>query len=159
MNKATKLRWLMNCWPPFIGAGIKVMAISEDFRHVRVRLKAGRLRRNYVGTHFGGSLFAMTDPYWMIMTMEHLGRDYIVWDKAADIEFVKAVREPVFADFRLNDLVLDEIRAAAAGGEKVLRWMPIDVCTASGEVVAHIRKQIYVRLKTTNKTSQAMLAR
>ena len=147
MNKASKLRLLMNWWPPFIGAGIKVESVSEDFRHVRVRLKAGRLRRNYVGTHFGGSLFAMTDPYWMIMVLENLGRDYIVWDKAGEIEFVRAVKEPVWADFKLDTTVLDEIRAAAASGEKYLRWMPIDVCTASGDVVARVRKQLYVRLK------------
>jgi len=147
MNRASKLRLLMNWWPPFIGAGIKVETVSPDFRHVRVRLKAGRIRRNYVGTHFGGSLFAMTDPYWMIMTMENLGRDYLVWDKAGEIEFIKAVKEPVWAEFKLEDSVLDELRVATASGEKYLRWMPVDVCTASGEVVARVRKQIYVRLK------------
>jgi acyl-coenzyme A thioesterase PaaI-like protein len=151
MKKASKLRWLMNWWPPFIGAGIKVETVSEDFRHVRVQLKAGRLRRNYVGTHFGGSLFAMTDPYWMIMIMENLGRDYLVWDKAGEIEFVRAVKEPVWCEFRLDDALLDEFRNAAAGGEKYLRWMPVDVCTADGEVVARVRKQIYVRLKNRNR--------
>jgi hypothetical protein len=151
MNKANQLRWLMNWWPPFIGAGIKVETVSEDFRHVRVRLKAGRLRRNYVGTHFGGSLFAMTDPYWMIMILENLGRDYLVWDKAGEIEFVRAVKEPVWCEFHLDDALLDEFRTAAAGGEKYLRWMPVDVCTADGEVVARVRKQVYVRLKNRNR--------
>ena len=63
MSKASKLRRLMNWWPPFVGAGIKVETVSEDFRHIQVRLKASWFNRNYVGTHFGGSLFAMTDPY------------------------------------------------------------------------------------------------
>lgn len=151
MTKADKLRWLMNWWPPFIGAGIKVETVSTDFRHVRVRLQAGRLRRNYVGTHFGGSLFAMTDPYWMIMVLENLGRDYLVWDKAGEIEFVRAVREPVWCEFRLDDGVLAEFKTAAAGGEKYLRWMPVDVCTADGEVVARVRKQLYVRLKSRKR--------
>ncbi len=151
MTRASKLRLLMNWWPPFIGAGIKVETMSADFRHLRVSLKAGRFRRNYVGTHFGGSLFSMTDPYWMIMIMENLGRDYLVWDKAGEIEFVSAVKEPVWAEFRLDEAVLDEFRIATAGGEKYLRWMPIDVCTANGEVVARVRKQIYVRLKNRNR--------
>ena len=153
MTKADKLRWLMNWWPPFIGAGIKVETVSADFRHVRVRLKAGRLRRNYVGTHFGGSLFAMTDPYWMIMVLENLGRDYLVWDKAGEIEFVRAVQEPVWCEFRLDNGVLEEFKTAAAGGEKYLRWMPVDVCTADGEVVARVRKQLYVRLKNRSRTA------
>jgi acyl-coenzyme A thioesterase PaaI-like protein len=147
MSKASKLRRLMNWWPPFIGAGITVETISEDFRHVRVGLRIGLLNRNYVGTHFGGSLFAMTDPYWMIMILENLGSDYLVWDKAAEIEFVRAVKEPVWCEFRLNATTLDEIRAAAASGEKHLRWMPVEIVTASGDVVARVRKQIYVRLK------------
>lgn len=151
MKLSTKLRWMMNFWPPFLGSGITVRRISDDFREVKVRLKAGRFRRNYVGTHFGGSLFSMTDPYWMIMIMENLGRDYLVWDKAAEIEFVRAVQEPVWAHFQLSDAVLDEFREAAASGEKVLRWMPVDVCTASGDVVARVRKQIYVRLKERNR--------
>jgi hypothetical protein len=89
----------------------------------------------------------MTDPWWAILVLENLGRDYIVWDKAAEIEFVEAVKEPVYAEFRLEPQLIDELRAAAAAGDKVLRWMPIDVCTAAGTVVARVRKQIYVRRK------------
>lgn len=151
MSKASKFRRMINWWPPFIGAGIKLETVSDDFRHVCVRLKLSWYNRNYVGTHFGGSLFAMTDPYWMIMIMENLGRDYLVWDKAADIEFVRAVKEPVWAEFRLDEAVLDELKAATAGGEKYLRWMPVDVCTANGEVVARVRKQVYVRLKNRHR--------
>lgn len=151
MSKASHVRRVMNWWPPFLGAGIKVETFSDDFRHVRVRLKIRWYNRNYVGTHFGGSLFAMTDPYWMIMILENLGRDYLVWDKAAEIEFVRAVKEPVWCEFRLDEALLDELRAATANGDKYLRWMPVDVCTADGEVVARVRKQIYVRLKNRNR--------
>jgi acyl-coenzyme A thioesterase PaaI-like protein len=151
MSKASQVRRVMNWWPPFLGAGIKVETFSDDFRHVRVRLKIRWYNRNYVGTHFGGSLFSMTDPYWMIMILENLGRDYLVWDKAAEIEFVRAVKEPVWCEFRLDEALLDEFRAATANGEKYLRWMPVDICTADGEVVARVRKQIYVRLKNRNR--------
>jgi len=144
---AWQLKWAMNLWLPFLGAGIRVQAISPDFRHVRVRLKPGRWQRNFVGTHFGGSLFAMTDPYWMIMLMQNLGRDYLVWDKSGEIDFLRAVKEPVWAEFRLTEAILDDFRTAAANGDKVLRWLPVDVATAAGESVARVRKQIYVRLK------------
>ena len=98
-------------------------------------------------THFGGSLFAMTDPFRMIPVLHCLGPDYFVWDKAAEIEFVKPGRGTVHAVFTLDDAVLDELRAAAAGGEKVLRWFDADVVDAQGEVVARTRKQLYVRRK------------
>ncbi|TLY51983.1 MAG: DUF4442 domain-containing protein [Gammaproteobacteria bacterium] len=145
--KARSLRRILNIWPPFLFAGIRVESWSDDWRRARVHLKRRWYSGNFVGTQFGGSLFAMTDPFWMIMTMQSLGRDYIVWDKAAEIEFVAPGREMVYADFKLEDSVLDEIRAATANGEKHLRWFDVDVKTASGEIIARVRKQIYVRRK------------
>lgn len=147
MRSARRLRWLMNIWPPFLFSGIHVLDIGEDWRSARIVLRRRWYNTNYVGTHFGGSLFAMTDPYWMIMIMECLGRDYIVWDKAAEIEFVTPGKEDVFADFHLDDAVLDEIRSATASGEKYLRWLSVEVKTASGELIALVKKQIYVRRK------------
>lgn len=145
--KPTTLRRIFNLWPPFLFAGIRVQAIAPDWRHARVRLKLAWYNRNYVRTHFGGNLFSMTDPFWMILVMHNLGPDYVVWDKAAEIEFVAPGREDVFADFQLESAVLDELRQAAAGGDKVLRWFDTEVKTASGELVARVRKQLYVRLK------------
>jgi acyl-coenzyme A thioesterase PaaI-like protein len=147
--KASRLRHFMNLWPPFLFSGIHVARISDDFRHVRVELRQRWYNRNYVGTHFGGSLFAMTDPFWMIMVLRRLGRDYLVWDQAADIRFVKPGRGKVSVEFDLDEAVLDEIRAAASGGEKVLRWFEMDVRDGAGDVVARVRKQVYVRRKRT----------
>lgn len=147
MSPASKLKLLINLWPPFRFAGIKVLRLDDDYRHVTVRLALRWYNRNYVGTHFGGSLFAMTDPFWMIMVMHGLGRDYVVWDKAGEIEFVAPGREAVFAHFELTEPMLDELRAATANGEKCLRWFDVPVRTASGELVAKVRKQLYVRRK------------
>jgi acyl-coenzyme A thioesterase PaaI-like protein len=147
MMKASTLRRALNLWPPFLFAGIRVTEISPDWRHARVRLKLTWYNRNYVRTQFGGNLFSMTDPFWMILVMHCLGRDYIVWDKAGEIEFVAPGREHVYAEFHVTDAVLDELRTATANGEKYLRWFDVDVKTASGEVVARVRKQLYVRRK------------
>ncbi len=143
-------RWLrhgLNLWPPFLFAGIHVAEIGDDFRSARVELRMRPWNRNYVGTHFGGSLFAMTDPFWMLLVLHALGDGYIVWDKAATIEFQKPGRGTVRAEFVLDDAMLDELRAAAADGGKVLRWFDAPVRDASGDVVAMVRKQLYVRRK------------
>ena len=100
-----------------------------------------------ITTHFGGSLFSMTDPFWMLLALHALGNEYIVWDKAGEILFRKPGRGTVRARFELDDAVLDEIRAATEGGEKYLRWFDTDVVDASGEVVARTRKQLYIRRK------------
>jgi acyl-coenzyme A thioesterase PaaI-like protein len=144
---ARLLRHGLNLWPPFLFAGIHVAAIGDDYRSARVELRMRPWNRNYVGTHFGGSLFAMTDPFWMLLVLHALGDGYIVWDKAATIDFEKPGRGTVHADFVLDDATLDELRAAAAGGDKVLRWFDAPVRDAAGDVVALVRKQLYVRRK------------
>jgi len=145
--KANVIRHVLNLWPPFLFSGIHVAAVGEDYRHARVELRMRPWNRNYVGTHFGGSLFAMTDPFWMLLVMQALGRDYIVWDRSGSIDFVKPGRGTVQARFDLDESVLDQLRHAAAGGGKVLHWFDTDVVDAEGAVVAKVRKQLYVRLK------------
>lgn len=137
----------MNLWPPFRGAGIRVAEIAPDWGHVRVELRLKRLNRNFVGTHFGGSLFAMTDPFYMIMLLQVLGDDYLVWDQAAEIEYVKPGRGTVHAEFRLDPHHVQRLRHEAADGSKLLPEYAIEVRDARGEVVARVRKKLYVRLK------------
>lgn len=139
------LRHGMNLWPPFLFAGVHITQLGE--RHARVELRQRAWNRNYVGTHFGGSLFAMTDPFWMILILRQLGRDHFIWDKAAEIEFVKPGRGTVHAEFFVTDELLDAIRGACAGGDKHLLWLPVEVKNAEGELVARVRKQIYARRK------------
>ncbi|WP_405359701.1 DUF4442 domain-containing protein [Kitasatospora sp. NBC_00085] len=137
----------INLWPPFLFAGIKVLALSDDFRRTTVRLRLGRLNRNYVGTHFGGSIFAMTDPFWMLLVMHNLGRDYVVWDAAAEISFVSPGRGDIVAEFVLTDDRLAEIRELTQDGKKALVWFDTEVLAADSSVVARVRKQLYVREK------------
>lgn len=144
---ARRLRRLLNLWPPFLFAGVRVRAIADDWRQADVELRAHVWNRNYVGVHFGGSLFAMTDPFWMLLALHALGRDYIVWDNAGEIIFRKPGRGTVRAHFQLDDATLDEIRAATAGGEKHLRWFETEIVAADGEVIARVRKLLYIRRK------------
>jgi acyl-coenzyme A thioesterase PaaI-like protein len=141
----TRLRWLFRVWPPFLFAGIRVTHLADDWSRARVELRARWYNRNYVGTHFGGSLFAMTDPFWMILLIRRLGPGYRVWDRAAEIEFVKPGRGTVVADFTLDEATVADIRAATAGGDKLLRWFETAIVDQQGEVVARVRKQVYVR--------------
>jgi acyl-coenzyme A thioesterase PaaI-like protein len=145
--KAARLRRLLNIYPPFLFAGIRTEVVAEDFRYARVALHQRWYNRNYVGTHFGGSLYAMTDPFFMIMLMRNLGEDYLAWDRRAEIEFVRPGTGKVTAEFRITDADLSEIRNATADGGKYEHWFSTEVLDASGEIVAKVRKQVYARLK------------
>jgi acyl-coenzyme A thioesterase PaaI-like protein len=145
--KPRHLRLGMNLWPPFLGAGIRVRHIAEDWSEVIVDLRHGLMNRNYVGTHYGGSLFSMTDPFYALMLMHLLGERYLVWDQAASIEFVAPGRGTVTARFALSPQRVDEIRAQAASGEKVLPKFDVEVRGSDNALVARVRKTLYVRLK------------
>lgn len=146
MKKSVLLK-LINLWPPFIGAGIRVKRVSPDLSQIEVEMKLRFWNRNYVGTHFGGSLYAMTDPFFMLMLMERLGQDYIVWDKAASIHFKKPGKSRVHATFHLPEEKLNEIRAQAVTGEKVEPLFSVSVTDDSGTVIAEVEKKLYVRKK------------
>lgn len=141
------LRRLMRLWPPFAAAGIRIVEVADDWSRIVVELRLRPWTANFVGTQFGGSLFGMTDPWPMILMMRRLGPDHVVWDKAGEIDFVSPGRTSVRATFELTDAMVEEVRAAAADGSKVLRWYPIDVVAPDGTVVARVRKQLYVRRK------------
>ncbi len=139
------LRLGMNLWPPFVGAGIHVLEISPDFRHVVVRLRRGLLNRNYFGAHYGGSLFSMTDPFYALMLLHNLPRGYRVWDRAARIEFRAPGRSDVFARFALTDAMIAEVLAATAGGAKYQPTWRVDIVDAAGTVIAAVDKTLYIR--------------
>jgi acyl-coenzyme A thioesterase PaaI-like protein len=141
------LRRFWNLWPPYLFTGIRVLEISPDGLYAKVRLRLHFWNRNAFATHFGGSLLAMVNPFWPLLILHRLGDDFIVWDTKNEIEFVRAMREDVFAEFRLDPAVVEEMRAHAAGGDKVLRWFPYEITTAAGEVTARGRIEVYVRRK------------
>src|ERR1700757_2979118 len=141
------LRRLVNLWPPFLGAGIRIEHIAADMKAVNVEMKLRFWNANYVGTHFGGSLFAMTDPFYMLMLMANLGRDYIVWDKAASIRYRKPGKGTVRAEFRLTDAQLDDIREKL---KTLPKWEPIfkvEVKDVQGTVIAEVEKVLHVKKK------------
>lgn len=143
-----RLRLLMNVWPPFLASGIRVREISADWKCVRVELRARFWNRNYVGTHFGGSLFAMTDPFFMLMYLELLGRDYVVWDYGAEIRFVRPARGTVSAQFNLDQTDLDRVAQATVGGDKFLREHRIEVLDGDGSEVARVVRTLYFKRKS-----------
>lgn len=145
--KAGWLRFGMNLWPPYRATGIRVKRIAPDYREAVVELSTSWHNRNYIGTHFGGSLYAMTDPFYMLMLIHVLGPEYFVTHKGGAIEYLLATREKVSAHFRLDDATIADIKIRTAGGEKYLPQFAVEVKTAAGEVVARVVHTLYIRKK------------
>lgn len=144
--------WLMkllgNIWLPFLGAGIKIVSVSKDYRHVKVCLKRRWYNSNYVGTQFGGSIYSMTDPFFMLMLINNLGRDYIVWDKGARVDFKKPGRTHLYAEFRIDEALLNQVRDAVAKNGKYIFELQVDIFDENGINVASVDKVLYVKAKS-----------
>ena len=141
------MRRLFNLWPPFRAAGIRVTDIAPDWRSAHVELRMGLFNRNYVGTHFGGSLFAMTDPFFMIMMMKNLGPEYIVWDKSGCVRFLKPARGTVTARFHLPEERIAEAREKTASGDRHEPLFSVAIVDEQGVTVAEVDKTLYIRRK------------
>lgn len=141
------MRLRLNLYAPFLGAGIRVKRLAPGWKEVDVEMKLRWWNANYVGTHYGGSLYSMTDPFFMVMLIENLGQDYIVWDKSATIRFKRPGRGTVTASFRLSDQQIDEIKQALNAEKKTERVFTVEVKDESGTVIAEVEKLLHIRRK------------
>jgi len=141
------MRFILNVYPPYLGAGIHINRIADDWKTLDVSMKLRWYNQNAVKTHFGGSLYSMVDPHLMLMHMQILGKDYIVWDKAAHIDFLRPGKGKVSAHFHITDMDLERISTGLETKSKVTPEYEVAVIDEGGEVVAKVTKTLYVRRK------------
>lgn len=141
-------RALMNWYPMFFGTGGKILFWSSDWREVHLRLRRNIWTYNYVGTIFGGSMFAATDPFYMVMLLRILGNDYVVWDKSASIRFRKPGRTTLYAHFLVTDETLRVIKEEVARNGQVDLPFKIQWRDKEGTVYAEIERICYIADKT-----------
>ena len=139
------LKFLLNIYGPMFGAGIVIKTISNDFRFVRVEMPLRWYNGNYFRTHFGGSLYAMTDPFYVFMLLNNLGKNYVVWDKAAEIQFRSPGKGRVWCEFRLAEDEIARIKTDADTNKKTEPKFTVEVFDADGKLVASVVKTLYVR--------------
>lgn len=119
--------------------------MSPDFRKMVAVLKLRFWNSNYVGTQFGGAMFAMADPFYMVMLIRNLGPNYRVWDKAATINYIKPGKTDVTATFEISQKDIDDIKEILNSSEK-LEWVRnVDIIDANGVVVAQVEKVVHIR--------------
>ncbi len=140
----------MNIYPPYWATGIHLDYISQDWKELTVSMKLRWYNKNAVGSHFGGSLYSMIDPHLMLMVMQLLGKDYIVWDKSAQIEYVSAAKTKVTAKICLTDKDIELIKQQTSSGVKYLPSFDIMILDESSNLVAKVQKTLYVRRKQKN---------
>jgi acyl-coenzyme A thioesterase PaaI-like protein len=138
---------LLSVYPPYLGAGVRVRRVARDLSRVDVELRLAPWNKNFVGTQFGGSLYSMCDPFFMLMLMSRLGPRYVVWDRSASIEFLRPGRGTVTAKFELPQSRVEEIRRDADASEKIFPRFDVEIVNGAGQPIATVTKVLYVRRK------------
>lgn len=146
-NNSTIARLWINAYVPYFGASIRTTELDLDAGIVQIEMPLTKLNKNAVGTQFGGSLYAMIDPFYMLLLLHKLGKDHVVWDKAANIEFISPGRGRVTARIELPNEEVELIRGLAVNNEPVLRTYPIEIFGEDGKIVARVDKVLYIRRK------------
>lgn len=146
-NQFARMIRKINLYPPYLGMGVRVRDWRDDFTRFEVELRARWYNRNLFGTHFGGSLYSMADPFFVFIVTMNLGRGYIVWDKSASIDFLKPAKGTILGVFEIGKDRLEDIRIEVDHLGKNTYWFEADLTDEAGVVVARVRKEIYVRVK------------
>ncbi len=140
-----RLKFVLNLYPPYLFAGVQVTKIDPGWRELHASMKLHWFNQNAVGTHFGGSLYSMVDPHLMLLLMQTLGGDYVVWDKSAEIEFHKPGKGRVHSIIRITDEDLDEIRRKTEGGDVYRPRFELALRDEDDDIVATVIKVLHIR--------------
>jgi acyl-coenzyme A thioesterase PaaI-like protein len=145
--KTRLTRWRLNFFPAYRGTGARITYIADDWHEVRIKLPLNWRTRNYVGTIFGGSMYAAIDPIYMVMLIQILGPAYVVWDKGATIQFKRPGRSTLHASFILDAPEIDAIQADLTTRTAIERDYRVDLLDADGVVHATVTQTLHIRCK------------
>lgn len=141
----------VNWYPPYLGMGIRVRSVADDFTRFEVQLRQTWYNRNLFGTHFGGCLYAMCDPFYVFILTMNLGRSHIVWDRSAAIRFLKPASGTITGVFEVARERIEEIRREVDAAGRATFHFEADLLNQEGEAVARVSKEVYVRAKEAAK--------
>ncbi len=141
------LRFVLNRYRPYKGASIKTLYIAKDYRHIKVAMPLKWYNRNYLGTHFGGSLFSMTDAFYPLMLSQLLGKNYIIWDKESSIKYLKPGTTTVYCEFKLDQASIEEIISQTIQHGKIHWQKEVKIHDKSNELIAIVTRTIYIKDK------------
>ena len=140
-----KILPFISYWPPFLSSGIRVLSYNLEKGFIFVGLRSRVFNKNALGTHFGGSLFSMSDPWYVFILMHHLSKDYVIWDKSANILFEKATTEPVYAKFHISPKYILEVKNKTSAGHPCHFTFKAEIRTYENQLISKIEKTVYVR--------------
>ena len=155
-KKATLFRVMFNMSPMYKRSCGKIIFTSDDLHVVKIKIPLSYKNRNYVGSIFGGSLFAATDPIYMIQLMQILGKEYVVWDKKTNIKFKRPAYENAFATFEFTSSEINEILQRVQSENEIDYTKILLITDKNGTVFAELDKTLYISTKANYKQKRSL---
>ncbi len=155
--KTWRFRFFMNLYPMYFGTGGKILFWSDDSTEVHVRIRRSLWTYNYVGTIFGGSMFSATDPFYMLMLFRIFNDVFVVWDRSAQIKFIKPSKITLYAKYSLNSDLLESIKKEVTEKGENNYVFKIELIDRNGTVYALIERTVYIATKEHYKNKKGMI--
>ncbi|MES2862568.1 MAG: DUF4442 domain-containing protein [Bacteroidota bacterium] len=155
-KKATIFKVGFNLSPMYRRSCGKIIFASDDLHVVKIKIPLSYRNKNYVGSIFGGSLFAATDPIYMIQLMQILGKEYVVWDKKTDIRFKRPAYENAFATFEFTSLEIEEIIQKVQAKDEIDYTKMLHITDKNGTIFTELDKTLYISTKTFYKQKRSL---
>lgn len=155
MKQSTLFKVGFNLSPMYRRSTARIIYVADDLKNVTVKIPLSYKNKNYVGSIFGGSLFAAVDPIPMIQLMYLLEEKYIVWDKSAQIRFKRPAREHVYATFEFTKEEIEEIIQKVEANKEIEHPKITYITNKIGDIIyCEVTKMIYIADKEFYKNKR-----
>lgn len=144
LDRGQVFKLLFNISPMYRSTGGRLVRVSNDLMHIKIKLPLTYKTKNYVGTLYGGHMYSAVDGIYMVQLMNILGKAYVIWDKAATIRFRKPGNQTLFAEFTITAELLQEIKREIKNQQEKDFILKVNLVDSSGIVYAEIEKVIYI---------------
>ena len=142
---------LLNFYPPYFFTGIKVIAVNEDRTKITVQMRLRCYNKNGYGTHFGGSIYSMVDPFYALLLWYHLGDQYKIWDKSAKIEYLRPSKSSIYAHCALSNEEIKRLKEVLLSETTIEPTYQIVITDQDKKEVAKIEKTLSIRANNNGK--------
>ncbi|MEP5914794.1 MAG: DUF4442 domain-containing protein [Flavobacteriaceae bacterium] len=152
IKKHKLFKYGFNLSPMYRRSTGRITHVSENLLSITIKLPISYKNKNYVNSIFGGSMFSAVDPIPMVQLMHLLGKDFVVWDKSAEIFFKRPAKEHLYANFTYSQEELDKIKNGIAEHNE-MEVVKTTVLTDKDENITYceVKKTIYIADKAYYK--------
>ena len=122
----------------------KLIDVSDDLHKVVITLRLNWKNKNYVGSIFGGSMLAATDPIYLIQLIQILGDNYVVWDKAVTARYKRPAKSRIYGTFLFSKKEIKDIKNKIAESHEIDITKTMNLIDEKQQIIATFSKTLYI---------------